>query len=176
MTRLVRTETQVDSLTGEIKSQKSNVISIERMPAEPAYIKLYVDDIGKLHGLKPMTREVLLYVAASMGFDGVATLTSRRRAQIALTVGTSLQVVKNCLLECVKAGLLRHVGRSEYEPNPALFGRGNWAEIRERRERFIASFVYGPEGRTPVEARKLSQDENDRLELERRGQTRLLGE
>lgn len=174
MTKLVRTQRTVNEMTGEILAQHSNVIELKALPQEPAYIKLYVEDIGKLHGLKPLAREVLLYVAASMGYDGVASLTPRRKASIALTVGTSRAVVDNCLSECVKSGLLRRVDRGEYEPNPELFGRGNWAEIRERRERFVASFVYGPEGRQVLESRRLSDDEILRMRLEKKGQTRLI--
>lgn len=174
MGKMVRTVRTVDESTGEILHQQTNVIELQKMPKEPDYIKLYVEDIGKLHGVTPMAREVLLYVAASMGYDGVASLTPRRRASIALTVGAkSVQVVNNCLAECVKAGLLRLIERGEYEPNPALFGRGSWAEIRERRARFVASFVYGPEGRQVLEARPLSPDEADRLALEKRGQQRM---
>jgi hypothetical protein len=160
MGKMIHTIRTVDDSTGEILHQQTNVIELQKMPKEPDYIKLYVEDIGKLHGVTPMAREVLLYVAASMGYDGVASLTRRRRASIALTVGAkSVQVVNNCLSECVKAGLLRLIERGEYEPNPALFGRGSWAEIRERRERFVASFVYGPEGRQALEARRLTPDE-----------------
>lgn len=173
MAKLVRTQRTVDELTGEIISQSSNVIELKALPKEPDYIKLYVDDLGKLHGIRPVAREVLLYVAAASGYDGVASITARRKASIALTIGTSVAVVSNALTDCIKAGLLRRVGHGEYEPNPSLFARGSWADIRERRERFVASFVYGPEGRQALEARRLSPDEEDRLKLEQRGQSRL---
>lgn len=173
MSSIVRTLRTVDELTGEITHQTTNVFALNKMPPEPAYIKMYVDDIGKLHGLKPITREVLLYVAASMGYDGVASLTVRRRSAIALTVGTSTQVVNNSLSECVKAKLLRIVSRGEYELSPEIFARGSWAEIRERRQKFIASFIYGPEGRQIIESRPLSENEAENIELERHGQTRL---
>ena len=108
---------------------------------------------------------MLLYVAAASGYDGIATISARRKAAIALTINGSIKTVSNALTECVKAGLLRRVAHGEYEPNPYLFGKGSWAEIRERRARFIASFVYGPEGRTPVEARPMTPDEETQYEL-----------
>lgn len=165
MAKMIRTHEVRDDLTGEIKSRQSNVIELQKLPSEPEYIKLYIDDIGRLHGLKPMTREVLLYVAAASGFDGVATITARRKARIALTIGTTAAVVSNALTECVKAGLLRRVAHGEYEPDPHLFGRGSWAEIRERRARFVASYVYGPEGRTAIEARLMTPEEERSFEL-----------
>jgi hypothetical protein len=167
MTKLVRTETQVDESSGEILSRTSNVIELKTLPKEPDYIKLYVEDIGRLHGLKPQTREVLLYVAAASGYDGVATISARRKAAIAHTVGTTVHVVSNALTECCKAGLLRRIAQSEYEPNPHLFARGSWAEIRERRASFVATFVYGPEGRKALDSRPLSAEE-EALEEQRR--------
>ena len=164
MSKLVHTQEVRNDLTGEVTSRQTNVIELQKLPAEPEYIKLYVDDVGRLHGLKPTTREVLLYVAAASGFDGIASITARRKARIALTIGTTTAVVSNALTECVKAGLLRRVAHAEYEPNPFVFGRGSWAEIRERRERFVASFVYGPQGRRVLETRKLSLEETERLD------------
>lgn len=174
MAKLERTEVRVDDLTGEITNRSSTVVNINRLPAEPEYIKLYVEDLGKLHGLAPAHRAVLLYVAAASGYDGIATISARRKASIALTIGGSIKTVSNALTECIKAGLLRRVAHGEYEPNPHLFGKGSWAEIRERRARFVASYVYGPEGRMVLESRRLSPDEEGRLALENKGQNRLL--
>ncbi len=174
MSKLERKEVQVDDLSGEITRQTSTVVSISRLPAEPEYIKLYVEDLGKLHGLAPAHRAVLLYVAAASGYDGIATISARRRASIALTIGGSIKTVSNALTECIKTGLLRRVAYSEYEPNPHLFAKGSWAEIRERRARFIASYVYGPEGRTVFDSRRLSADEESRVALEMNGQSRLV--
>jgi hypothetical protein len=162
--RLERTEQTTDHLTGEVTKRTSTVVQLNKLPPEPEYIKLYVDDIGKLHGLSPTHREVLLYVAAASGYDGIATISTRRKAAIALTIGGSVKTVSNALTECVKAGLLRRVAHGEYEPNPFIFGRGSWAEIRERRERFVASFVYGPQGRQVLETRRLSPEEAERLD------------
>lgn len=163
--KLERTEQTVDHLTGEITKHTSTVVQLNKLPPEPEYIKLYVDDIGKLHGLSPTHREVLLYVAAASGYDGIATISTRRKAAIALTIGGSIKTVSNALTECLKAGLLRRVAHGEYEPNPYVFGRGSWAEIRERRQRFVASFVYGPQGRQVLDTRKLSPEEAERLDM-----------
>lgn len=162
--KLERSEQTIDHLTGEITKHTSTVVQLNKLPPEPEYIKLYVDDIGKLHGLSPTHREVLLYVAAASGYDGIATISARRKAAIALTIGGSVKTVSNALTECLKAGLLRRVAHGEYEPNPYVFGRGSWAEIRERRQRFVASFVYGPEGRQVLDTRKLSPEEAERLD------------
>jgi hypothetical protein len=171
--KLHRVEQTTDHLTGEITQRTSNVIDISRMPPEPDYIKLYVEDVGAMHGLTPAHRAVLLHVAIASGYDGIATISTRRKAAIALAIGSTTKTVANALTECIKAKLLRRIAHSEYEPTPLLFGKGEWSKIRERRQRFVATFCYGPEGRTAMGARTLSQDEQTRLELEQRGQQRL---
>lgn len=157
--KLERVETQVDGESGEILARTVSTVEVKTLPREPDYIKMYIDDIGRLHGLKPQTREVLLYVAAASGYDGIATISARRKASIAQTIGTTVHVVSNSLTECVRAGVLRRVAQGEYEPDPALFARGSWAEIRERRASFMAAVIYGPSGRQIIEARMLTPEE-----------------
>lgn len=170
MSKVVENFRTVDSSTGVILSERSNVYSIEKLPPEPEYIKLYVGEIGRLHGLKSGHRDILLYVASLVAYDGSVVLTVRRKAQIAITLKIATKSIDNALSEFVKTGLLIRMGRSDFELNPFLFGRGDWKSIRERRESFIARLRFGPNG---VEAlgieRPQSLDQADRDE--RRGQT-----
>jgi len=125
-----------------------NVISITKLPPEPNYIKLYVDDISRMFLVQESHREILLYIAASSGYDGFVTLTKARKMRIAVTVSFALKTVDNAITELLKVGLLRRVGRCEYELNPSLFAKGEWSKIRERRETFNMSVSYSSkEGR-----------------------------
>jgi len=170
--KLVRTVTEVDRQTGEVLSSTSNVTELRPLPKEPPYIKLYVEDLTRLLGLA--NSEILLYIAASIGYDGIASLSTTRRARIALTCGVSEKTVRNAITEYLRAGVLRRVGRAEYELDPHLFGKGEWADIRERRARFQLEVQYGEEGRT-VRTRRLSSDESKRADVEHRlGQQRLV--
>jgi hypothetical protein len=138
------------------------------------YIKLYIQDLGRLKGLQPSHREILVYVAACVGYDGIITLTARRRGSIALTVGCNQRTVDNAVSEYVKTGIVRRVGRGEYELNPFLFAKGDWNSIRQRREGFVSSVAYDPKlGRVPVEIRPLSSDEKERLQMENQGQKQI---
>jgi hypothetical protein len=40
--------TVVDGLTGELLSERRNVIAFNPLPPEPAYVKLYIEDLGKI--------------------------------------------------------------------------------------------------------------------------------
>lgn len=170
--KLVRTQTEIDRQTGEVIRSTSNVTELRPLPKEPPYIKLYIEDLSRLLGLA--NSEILLYIAASIGYDGIASLSTTRRARIALTCGVTEKTVRNAITEYLRAGVLRRVGRAEYELDPHIFGRGDWADIRERRDRFRLEVDYSEQGRT-VRTRRLSQDEARRVEVEQRlGQQRLV--
>jgi hypothetical protein len=150
MTKLEHRTTVRDHLTGEVVHDTATVHSIERLPREPDYIKLYVDEIGRLHGLQAGHREILLYVASMVGYDGCVVLNPRRKGQIAITLRISPRSIDNALSELVKAGLLRRLGKGDFELNPFLFARGDWRSIRERRESFVARLRFGPSGVEPL--------------------------
>lgn len=147
MSNLERIDTTVDQLTGEILSQRKQVIELRKMEPEPNYIKLYIDDLARLVGLQEGHRSILPYVAASVGYDGFISLSAGRKARIAITAGCSVKSINNAITEFVKCGILARVGRGEYELDPHLFAKGEWRNIRERRLRFMTKITYSEEGR-----------------------------
>lgn len=174
MVKVIESHRVTNSLTGEILSETSNVHSIERLPPEPEYIKLYVSEVGRLHGLKSGHRDILLYVASMCGYDGCVVLNPRRKGQIAITLKIAPKSIDNALSEFVKTGLLSRLGRSDFELNPYLFGKGDWKSIRERRESFVARLRFGPNGvETLGIERETGPDQRRRDELEAHGQRRL---
>ncbi|MDE1943597.1 MAG: replication/maintenance protein RepL [Betaproteobacteria bacterium] len=140
--------TEVIDSTG--KSEKTReVVNTRKMPQEPNYVKVYIDDLGRLLNVQESHRSILLYIAASINYDGFLTLVKARKERIAATVGVSVKTVSNAVSELVKIGILRRAGRSEYELDPHLFGKGDWASIRERRQAFKVELSYSPtSGRT----------------------------
>ena len=144
-----RVETTVDTLSGEVLQEKKNIIAFNPVPPEPAYVKLYIDDLGKLLDLQGGHRDILLYVAANVAYDGLVSMTAMRKSRIAATLKCSVRSIDNAITEFVRRKILLRVGRAEYELNPALFAKGNWRDIRERRLKFSAKISYSPElGRT----------------------------
>lgn len=166
--KVINNNRVIDTLTGEILSETSNVHNINKLPPEPDYIKLYVCEIGRLHGLQAGHRDILLYVASMVGYDGTVVLNPRRKGQIAITLKISLKSIDNALSEFVKTGLLVRLSRGDFELNPFLFGKGDWKSIRERRESFVARLRFGPNG---IEAlgieREITPDQHDLLPPER---------
>lgn len=175
MAKIERVETVTDERTGEVLSSTSNVVQISRLPAEPPYIKLYIEDMARFYGITQSSyQSILLYVAACVAYDGVVSISARRKAQIALTTGISVKTINNAITVFVKEEILRRVGRAEYELNPHLFAKGEWSEVRRRREAFTFTTVYDPNaGRRIVSTQRLSDDERSRQVLEQQGQARL---
>ncbi len=161
MQYIEKTESVIDNSTGEVLSQQSKIIHVRPIDPEPDYIKLYIGDLGRLNSLTPAATEILLYIAATVDYDGFVSLTAHKKARIALTCGCSPKTIRNAIVEYVKSGLLTRVGRAEYELNPHLFAKGKWRTIRERRKKFISKIVYGgPEGRViETEALEETADE-----------------
>lgn len=124
----------------------AEIINIQRLPAEPPYIKLYIDDIGRMYGLRPSHQDILLYIAAGTGYDGIVTLSKRKKFAISQTVNCSFGTVENAITELARLQILKRVGRGEFELDPRLFAKGEWCTIRERRATFTAAIRYLPDG------------------------------
>ena len=87
MSKIERTELETDHLTGEITRHSSTVVQLNKLPPEPEYIKLYIQDLGRLKGLQPSHREILVYVAACVGYDGTS-----------LCASLSMEAIASCIL------------------------------------------------------------------------------
>ena len=145
MSKLISTVERIDE-DGVIQ-RSATITTITKLPKEPDYIKLYIDDIGYLMGIQEGHRTILLYIAASVGYDGFVTLTLARKARIAATVGMAVKTIENAITNFLKTGILYREGRCEYQLNPSLFAKGEWRHIRERRESFNLQISYSTHGK-----------------------------
>ncbi len=158
MSRLEKVETHIDTLTGEILSSQSKVIHLKAMEKEPAYIKMYIDDLSRFCNLTDGQRSILLFLAASADYDGIISLTAGRKSRIAMTTGCSAGTISNAITDFCKKDILKRIGGGEYELNPYFFARGQWRQIRERREKFFMTITYSEENGREIQT-KSSQDE-----------------
>ena len=83
MSKVERVESVVDGLTGELISEQRNIIAFNPLPPEPAYVKMYIEDLGKLLDLQSGHRDILLHVAANVAYDGLVSMTTLRKSRIA---------------------------------------------------------------------------------------------
>lgn len=150
-------ERVVDTLTGELLSDKTNIIDISRMPIEPAYIKFYIDDLSLLNKLTAGETRILLYLAASADYNGEVLLPLGIKKRIASSADLSVQAVSNAITKFTSKAILRRVDTSIYELNPDLFARGKWREIRERRKAFYTKITYLPDGQRTIQTSTIDE-------------------
>lgn len=121
--------------------------TLARLPAEPAYVKLYVEDVGRLLALSRGEQRVLLSLACSMAYDGLVSLSPTRRARLAQQCGLAIGAFNNALYTLTKQQLVFPRGRGEYELHPELFARGEWNAILDRQKRLKLEIKYTDAGR-----------------------------
>ena len=136
----------IDFSTGEITTEESkNVI---RLPKEPPYVKMYIDDLAKILELTSGCRSLLYFLIKKMDYEGIITLTKSSRERLAQQVGVKETAVRNQITKLCQKGILRRVGTGEFEANPNLFARGDWSEIYKRRRDFKLVITYEDDSRT----------------------------
>lgn len=136
----------IDFSTGEITTEESkNVI---RLPKEPPYVKMYIDDLAKILELTSGCRSLLYFLIKKMDYEGIITLTKSSRERLAEQVGVKETAVRNQITKLCQKGILRRVGTGEFEANPNLFARGDWSDIYKRRRDFKLVITYENDSRT----------------------------
>ncbi len=150
MSKIQKREVHIDTITGEVIHDRTNVIDFTSVPNEPDYIKLYINDLGKLCDLSDGQRTILLYIAACVGYDGLVLLPVGQKARIAKSAKCSVSAVNNAVNFFCKADILKKQAGGLYELNPDYFARGKWREIRERRKAFYTKITYSPDGERTV--------------------------
>ncbi|MEI7795607.1 MAG: replication/maintenance protein RepL [Methylococcaceae bacterium] len=141
----------IDKHTGEITLDEVVLTDISGLAAEPAYVKLYIDDLGRLCNLTDGQRSILLYVAACVDYSGFVLLPTGQKERIAKSAGCSISAINNAITHFCKNNILRKEGGGLYELNPDYFARGKWREIRERRKEFYTKTTYRRDGTKEVE-------------------------
>jgi len=157
MSKIEKREVHIDHMSGEITHDKTHVVDIKATPNEPEYIKLYINDLGKLCSLSNGQRSILLYIAACVGYDGLVLLPSGQKARIAKKANCSVSSVNNAVNFFCKMNILIKEAGGLYELNPELFARGRWRDIRERRHAFYTKITYTPDGTRTMETQLLEE-------------------
>ncbi len=124
------TTTTIDLTTGEvIKNNESKTTARE---VEPSFVKLYLEDIGRLHGLPPYVSKLLHALAKSMGYKNVVPMYKPIKEMICKDIGIAMESLNKAVVILSKEGILIPVGtgRGLYMMDPNLFGRGKWEDIK----------------------------------------------
>lgn len=133
-----------DHQTGEISSSEST--RVVRIPSEPPYAKVYLDDLSNLVGLTGGQTKLLVQLARKIDYDGLISLTPGVRKRMCERLGCSDQTLRNRLRELNKSGVIHRIGHSEYEANPHYFARGEWKKIWGKQQDFELRIRYSADG------------------------------
>ena len=151
----INNSTSVDHATGEVRSESRE--QIVRLPQEPPYVKMYLDDLGSILGVPAGPRDLLYHLVRKLDYDGFISLTPGARERICEAASIKRQTLANYLNTLCKYEILRHRGRGEYEMNPQYFARGDWKDICQRRADFIMQVKYRADGTKEVTGRASSE-------------------
>ena len=116
-----------DHETGEVtKVHAQNVSAFEK---EPRYVKIYLEDIGRLNGLKPTEQNVVNELVFNMGYNNVVPSYKPVKQGIADKLGISLSAVNSSIQGLYEKGILIRKARGFYIMDPNLFGKGSWKDV-----------------------------------------------
>ncbi|HGJ5867562.1 MULTISPECIES: replication/maintenance protein RepL [Arsenophonus] len=143
----LETTTNVNHSTGEI-TYESKVVKF-RLPKEPPYVKLYIDDLSKLMNFNDGTQKLIHHLIARLDYEGHITLNPVLRKKICEELSIKEQTFRNYLRELVKNKIIIRVANNYFKANPYLFAKGEWSEVFKQRRNFdkiIMSVTYDKSG------------------------------
>lgn len=100
---------------------------------EPPYVKLYLEDIGRLNGLSKSEQKLVNALVFNMGFNNVVPSYKPVKEMIAEKIGVSYNTVDKGIKTLFKKGILVRKARGFYIMDPQLFGRGSWNDVKKIR-------------------------------------------
>ncbi|MCQ2273129.1 MAG: replication/maintenance protein RepL [Bacteroidales bacterium] len=145
---IVSSQLVIDSQTGEILTETIK----HQKEIEPDFVKVYVDDVGKILGLTDCERRAVIQMACSMGYNGIIPLYGPMKTYMMKQLGINNVSLFDRRIKTLKdEGFLLPVVNPEtgrptrgmYCMNPNYFAKGTWDNIKKMR----LTLEYSGEGR-----------------------------
>lgn len=151
---------EIQDANGNFKESSTASIFKAKQDAEPAYIKVYLGDIGRLMNLQKGSSALLYELFKLISFDeNMIILNAAIKKRIAKTLNIKPQSLNNALSELKKKELLIHVDQGIYAPNPYYFGKGSWAELKKKRGKIECTLEYSDDNERTIKDIKFNFDE-----------------
>ena len=124
-------ETSVD---GELQSSNTvRSVGTGAIEKEPRYVKLYLDDIGKLNGLNNSEQKLVNELVFNMGYNNIVPSYKPVKEIIAAKLNMKYNTLEKCIKNLYKKGILIRKARGLYLMDPKIFGRGTWNNVQKIR-------------------------------------------
>jgi hypothetical protein len=115
-------------IINETTTIKTNLKLVEK---EPAYIKLYLDDLTLLKQLSKMENLILHEIFKITQYNtNIVILNKFYRENICNSLDIKDQTVRNAISKFAKLDLLLKEATGVYRLNPFYFATGDWASIK----------------------------------------------
>lgn len=136
-------EEHIITQEGEVVNSKT----VYKTQTEPEYVKLYIDCIltvkGLRKGLNPIFLAFLPYMSYAdinnQGGGQVIFVNKAMKDIIAKKLNLGIDSINKALSEFTKAGLFKRLTVGTYQVNPNIVGKGEWKDIKNIR----ATFDFG---------------------------------
>lgn len=121
----------VDTETGLMSDTVRQTATVEKtIEAEPAFVKLYLDDVTRLNDLPKSASGILYELIKLMTYENMIVLNQFVRKKIAESLETTDGYIYKTINTLIKRGLLQKIGCNTYLVNPYVFGKGKWADVK----------------------------------------------
>ena len=162
MTKKKLTQSSIQEIYSEDDGRILNQVKTATftVDSEPSFIKLYIEDIGRLNGITTSQNKVLLEFIRHMGYNNVIPTYKPIKEMIAKNLDISLHTVNQAVKEFSKKGLFIPYVRGMYIADPNLFAKGKWSDIKNLR----LVIEYGPDGTKKLKS-NISEERQLKLSL-----------
>jgi len=121
----------VDLNTGEVVKHLETKTSAKEV--EPNFVKMYIDDIGRLMDMSPSASKVLHALVKCMNYMNMVVMVKGIKELICNELGISINTLNNKISDLTNKGILIRKSKSLYVIDPELFGKGKWENIKKIR-------------------------------------------
>lgn len=151
--RIIKTD--IDGIVVSDETTMSNTIRI--VEKEPAYMKLYLDDLALLRQLSKMENLILHEIFKITQYNTNRVILNKfYREEIARKLEIKDQTIRNAISKLSKLNLLIKQGTGVYILNPNHFGIGDWSSLKGLR----MTIEYTNEGKK-IEVKEIEGNENE---------------
>ncbi len=129
-----------DYETGEIRF--SSETTIYHVKDEGAYVKLYLEDLLKLHDIPKGPRCLFFSLLEKIDYDGNIFLNKALKEIICGNLEIQEQTFRSYLVVLTKSGLLQGKGGGLYVMNPEIAAKGDRKHVIDLRKKFNMTIEY----------------------------------
>lgn len=143
----------VTDRNGEVLQEVKNFTY--EVEAEPPYVKLYIQDIGNLHGLPGFVQDIFHELLKNMGYNNIIPMYKPVKLIICEKLNISINTLNKAVDSLYQKGILIRKARGMYMMDPSIAGRGSWKDIKK----IIMTIEYDNNGNRKINS-EISKEDN----------------